>query len=98
MKVPYVNLAAQWEQEREQLLPIIDRILSSGAYIGGESIERFEAAVADYCGVEHAVALQKFHWGAPMPISDPFKLFDTLSHMRVDGQRVLLRHLGHRLP
>ena len=48
--------------------------------------------------VEHAVALQKFHWGAPMPISDPFKLFDTLSHMRVDGQRVLLRHLGHRLP
>ncbi len=55
--MPYVNLAAQWEQEREQLLPIIDRILSSGAYIGGESIERFEAAVADYCGVEHAVAL-----------------------------------------
>lgn len=57
MKVPYVNLAAQWVKEREDLLPILDQALASGAYVGGESVERFEAAVAAYCGTKHAVAL-----------------------------------------
>ena len=57
MKVPYVNLAAQWEKEREQLLPIVDQVLASGAYIGGDPVERFEAAVAEYCGTNYAVAL-----------------------------------------
>ena len=57
MKVPYVNLPAQWEREREQLLPIVEKILASGSYIGGASVEYFEAAVAEYCGTSHAVAL-----------------------------------------
>jgi len=57
MKVPYVKLAAQWEQERDQLLPIIDKILASGSYVGGDSVEYFEAAVAEFCGTTHAVAL-----------------------------------------
>ena len=57
MKVPYVDLAAQWETERDDLLPILDQVLSSGAYIGGEVVERFETAVAQYCGTEFAVEL-----------------------------------------
>ena len=57
IRVPYVDLAAQWEKERDDLLPILDQVLSSGAYIGGEVVERFETAVAQYCGTEYAVAL-----------------------------------------
>ena len=40
-KIPYVNLVAQWEQERDELLPLIDRAMSSGQYIGGKSVILF---------------------------------------------------------
>ena len=33
--IPYVNLAAQWESEREDLLPVVERVLASGTYIEG---------------------------------------------------------------
>src|SRR6266436_7588766 len=55
--IPYVDLAAQYAEERAQLLPIIDDILASGSYIGGEIIERLEAKLAALCGVKHAVVL-----------------------------------------
>ena len=41
-KIPYVNLSKQWEKEREDLLPILDRVLASGQYVGGPSIAEFE--------------------------------------------------------
>jgi dTDP-4-amino-4,6-dideoxygalactose transaminase len=56
-KVPYINLSAQWDEDRAELLPLIERVLSSGSYIGGECIERFEREVASYCGTHYAVAL-----------------------------------------
>ena len=56
-EIPYVNLAAQYAEEREALLPIIDGVMRSGNYIGGEAVERLEAELAAFVGVEHAVAL-----------------------------------------
>ena len=56
-RVPYINLAAQWEDERAELLPLIESVLASGSYVGGESIDRFEAAISDYCDTRFAVAL-----------------------------------------
>ena len=47
MKIPYINLVAQWENERAELLPIIDAALSTGQYVGGLEIERLEERVAD---------------------------------------------------
>ena len=56
-KIPYVNLKNQWKEERDELLPIIDRVLSSGRYVGGEEVEIFEDNIAKFCGVNFAVAL-----------------------------------------
>jgi dTDP-4-amino-4,6-dideoxygalactose transaminase len=56
-KIPYVNLVAQWEQERDELLPLIDRAMSSGQYIGGKSVEDFESSAAQACGTKHCVSL-----------------------------------------
>jgi dTDP-4-amino-4,6-dideoxygalactose transaminase len=56
-KVPYVNLGAQYAEERETLLPLIDQVLREGQYIGGEAIERLEADLAAFLGVKHVVAL-----------------------------------------
>ena len=55
--VPYVNMAAQWAEEREALLPIVERVLAEGHWVGGAEIAEFEAAAARLCGVAHAVAL-----------------------------------------
>ncbi len=56
-RVPYVDLAGQWAEERDELLPIIERVLAGGHWVGGAEVARFEQAVAALCGVRHAVAL-----------------------------------------
>ncbi len=55
--IPYVDLSAQWRDDRSELLPIIDNLLSSGHYVGGEEIEHFEIQIAKLCQVKYAVAL-----------------------------------------
>ncbi|TGN07980.1 DegT/DnrJ/EryC1/StrS family aminotransferase [Leptospira ilyithenensis] len=57
ISIPYINLTEQWKFEREELLPIIDSVLSSGQYIGGQEVSKFEESVAKFCGVKYAVAL-----------------------------------------
>jgi dTDP-4-amino-4,6-dideoxygalactose transaminase len=55
--VPYVNLAAQYAAERDELLPLIDRTLATGQWIGGDVVAELEGALADYCNVKHAIAV-----------------------------------------
>lgn len=57
LKIPYVDLGAQWQSEKEELLPIIESVIASGTYVGGEVVEEFEAAVADYLGSPFCVAV-----------------------------------------
>ncbi len=56
-RVPYVNLAAQYQAERDELLPLIDRVLAQGNYVGGDAVEEFEARMAAKLGVRHAISL-----------------------------------------
>ena len=55
--VPYVNLAAQWQNEKEDLLPVIESVMSSGQYIGGDVVEVFEQKAAELCGTKYCVSL-----------------------------------------
>lgn len=55
--IKYVDIAAQYAEEREELLPIIDEVLKSGGYVGGGVIEEFEADIAAYLSAKHCVAL-----------------------------------------
>lgn len=56
-QIPYVNLNAQWQDDRDELLPIIDNVLGSGQYVGGDEVDKFEKNVAKLCQVKYAVAL-----------------------------------------
>ena len=56
-KVPYVNIGAQYAEERDELLPIIDKVLREGQYVAGEAIERLEAELAAFVGVKHVITL-----------------------------------------
>lgn len=57
IQIPYVNMRAQWQKERNELLPIIDKVLGSGQYVGGNEIAKFEEEIAKFCQVKYAVAL-----------------------------------------
>ena len=56
-QIPYVNLQAQWKEEKDELLPIIEKVLSCGQYVGGEELDKFEENIAKLCGVKYATGL-----------------------------------------
>jgi len=55
-EIPYVNLRAQWEKESPTLLPIIEKALKEGNYVGGDEIPVLENKIAEYCNVRYAIA------------------------------------------
>jgi len=55
--IPYVDLAAQYAEERAQLLPVIESVLAAGTYVGGEVIKRLEGKLAVLCRTKHAIML-----------------------------------------
>ncbi len=57
MKVPYINLSQQYNSERKSLLEIIDKTLSSGSYVGGMEIEKFEKKISKLCGTKYCISL-----------------------------------------
>ena len=56
-RITYVNLGAQWQDDRDELLPIIDTVLGSGQYVGGDEVDKFEKNMAELCQIKYAVAL-----------------------------------------
>ena len=56
-RIPYVNLQAQWNDEKDDLLPIIEKVLSCGQYVGGEELDKFEENIAKLCGTKYACGL-----------------------------------------
>ena len=47
IQIPYINLSAQWQEDRSELLPIIDKVLGSGQHVGGDEVDKFEKSVAE---------------------------------------------------
>ena len=56
-RVPYVNLAAQFEEEREEILACVEAVFRRGDFVGGAAVEQLERELAAYLGVAHVVAL-----------------------------------------
>ncbi len=56
-QIPYVNLAAQSEEQFDDLMQIIGQVLKQGAFVGGQKVAEFEEKVADYCGASQVIAL-----------------------------------------
>ena len=56
-QVKYVDLEGQWSAEKQDLIDVIDRVMSTGVYVGGTEIEQFENAICEYTGAKHCIAL-----------------------------------------
>lgn len=56
MKVPFVDLYAQYLTIKKEIDQAIETTIRNSAYIGGQAINHFEAAFAAYLGIGHVVA------------------------------------------
>ena len=59
MKVNFLNFEKQWGSERKKLLPLIDKALSTGQYVGVncEEVVKFEKNVSKFLKIKHTVSL-----------------------------------------
>ncbi len=57
MKIPIMNLGAQYEQLKESIDRAMQRIARDSSFILGKETEIFEKEIADYCGVKYGVGL-----------------------------------------
>jgi dTDP-4-amino-4,6-dideoxygalactose transaminase len=57
VRVPFLDLAAQDGAIGAELRAAIAEVLASRQFVLGPHVERFEAAMAAYCGVAHAVGV-----------------------------------------
>jgi dTDP-4-amino-4,6-dideoxygalactose transaminase len=57
MKVPVLDLKAEYAELRDEILPAMDRVCQNAEYVLGAEVEAFEREFADFCGSKHCVAL-----------------------------------------
>lgn len=56
MKVPFVDLKAQYFSIKIDIDKAIQDVIDQTAFVGGTAIKQFETAFADYIGVKHCIA------------------------------------------
>lgn len=57
MKVPFLNLKAQYDGIAGEIESSIKEVLANCAFSGGPYVERFEDEFASFCGTSHAVGV-----------------------------------------
>lgn len=57
MKVPFIDLVAQYNSIKEEIDDAIRRVLEGGKFILGSEVSAFEEELSKYCGVEYAVGV-----------------------------------------
>lgn len=56
-RVPFVNLEAQYLEEREEILAIVDGVFRTGQFVGGKTSRGLEADLCGYLGRRHCLAV-----------------------------------------
>jgi dTDP-4-amino-4,6-dideoxygalactose transaminase len=57
MRIPLVDLRAQYHAIRREIDEALHAVVESGQFVMGPAVRSFEREAADYCGVRHAVAV-----------------------------------------
>lgn len=55
--IPFVDLRSRSDERRTELNDAIAEVLTSGQFVGGAAVERFESEWAAYCGTKHCVGV-----------------------------------------
>ncbi len=57
MRIPLVDLKAQYESIKEEIDAAIQHVILDTAFIGGKHVRKFEEAFADFCNTEQCVGV-----------------------------------------
>lgn len=57
MEIRYVDFSLQYAKEKKQILNSLDRVLSSGQYILGTEVKKFEDDFSALCGTKYAIGV-----------------------------------------
>jgi len=57
LKVPFIDLQQRYEEEKEELLSCVERVLESGHLVMTPELGAFEEKVAAFAGIKHCVGL-----------------------------------------
>jgi dTDP-4-amino-4,6-dideoxygalactose transaminase len=55
--IPFLDLKAPYDELKQELDEAIGRVVSSGWFIGGPEVDKFEEEFAEYCGAVHCVGV-----------------------------------------
>jgi len=55
--IPLLDLVAQYENIRDELLPSVHRVMQNANFILGEEVDCFEDKFAAFCGTDHCVGV-----------------------------------------
>ncbi len=57
MQVPLLDLKAQYQSIKNEMLPVLTGVIDSQLFILGQNVEALEQQISLYCGAEHAVGV-----------------------------------------
>jgi dTDP-4-amino-4,6-dideoxygalactose transaminase len=57
MKIPYINLGLQHQNDKAEILSKVSELLDSGMFILGEEVKKFEESFAKLCQTKYAVGV-----------------------------------------
>lgn len=57
MKVPFLDLRAQYESIKDEVNSAIEKVIGNTAFAGGPFVAQFEKEFAEFCGCKHAIGV-----------------------------------------
>jgi len=57
MKVPFLDLKAQYDAIKSEILPAIEQVMEKTAFAGGPFVQKFEEEFAKYCNSKYAIGV-----------------------------------------
>ena len=91
-RVPFGDLAGDYRAKRAAIDAAVARVLSSGWFILGEEVRRFEEEFAAFLGVRHVVACANGTEAIALALAASGakpgdEVVDPRQHLRADGRR-----------
>jgi dTDP-4-amino-4,6-dideoxygalactose transaminase len=108
MTVKLLDLVPQYVEIRDEIGAAIDEVLSTQQFILGKKVDELEAAIARYCGVEHAVGVASGTDAILLAlmalgvkegdevVTTPYTFFSTVSSITRLGARPVLADIDPR--
>jgi len=57
MKVPFLDLKAQYKQIEHEVVPLVTEAMENGMFIGGPNVEGFEKEFAEFCSAKYCIGV-----------------------------------------